>query len=252
MPSPWIFFDAYGTLLEMDDFQGRLHAFFTRKGWRLAEAAVQRAAEAEMRFYMARAVAACDEPSWQELRRCCAGILSATLRDEGYAVPASICLEAIEASIVFRIFDECADVLEELRGRGWRLAVHSNWDYTLGAILQEHQLAEQVELVLVSAECGLQKPSPEFVHHALTRARERDPELSPDECWYVGDNYENDMEPALAAGLRAIWLVREERGVASGEMPEHRAAVPIIRTLRELAKVVTNKHFVQGERGQGL
>lgn len=78
------------------------------------------------------------------------------------------------------------------------------------------------DAVIVSGELGTGKPDPAIFHHALEQ-------LDHDgaQAVMVGDNLRRDVEGALAAGLRAVWVDREGAGGA----PE---GVPAIRTIAEL------------------
>jgi len=50
---------------------------------------------------------------------------------------------------------------------------------------------------------GVTKGTPEFFHRIVDRLS-----LNPNEVTMVGDNLENDIIPAIEAGLNAIWLCR--------------------------------------------
>ena len=67
----------------------------------------------------------------------------------------------------WHVFPETRDVLTNLRARGVKLAVVSNWDSRLPAILDLLDLADPFDSVVVSALVGAEKPSPEIFAVAL-------------------------------------------------------------------------------------
>jgi FMN phosphatase YigB (HAD superfamily) len=72
------------------------------------------------------------------------------------------------------------------------------------------------------------KPHPSIFQAALTAAG-----VSAHEALMVGDSLKADVEGALGAGLRAVWLRRA--GEDSSARP---AGVPLIRRLRELPPLI--------------
>jgi 2-haloalkanoic acid dehalogenase type II len=101
-------------------------------------------------------------------------------------------------------FPEVLGTLAELRARGVRMAVISNFVDTLGALCESHGLAPFFETIVCSVEVGAMKPDPRIF--ALTARR-----LGVDakDVWYVGDNYWADVLGARAAGMTPVWLDRD-------------------------------------------
>lgn len=215
-------FDAYGTLVELDDFYNRLHRAFAARDIHLPLDVVTRAARAEMGFYVQHTVNARTEADWMALKRECAGVLAGSIREAGHELKATdkCVLEILEEALVFHIFPEVFDTLTELRARGVSLGVLSNWDGSLRHVLQDLGLLDFFEFVLISAECGVQKPDRAYFKIALKHARELLPGLPSQECFYIGDHYEGDIQGARGAGLTPVWLVRKKRDAVSGELQD--------------------------------
>src|SRR4029450_665152 len=57
-----------------------------------------------------------------------------------------------------------------------------------------------MDVVLISEREGVRKPDAEIFHRALGRLG-----VSPSDAWFVGDNPEDDVAGAAAAGLRSFW-----------------------------------------------
>lgn len=98
-----------------------------------------------------------------------------------------------------------AAVLEELRERRMRTAVLTN-HYSLAEQrrkLAECELTHFVDDLFVSAELGLTKPDPAAFQAVLDACG-----AEAAETVMVGDSLASDVEGALAAGIRAVWLNR--------------------------------------------
>jgi HAD superfamily hydrolase (TIGR01509 family) len=91
--------------------------------------------------------------------------------------------------------------LVRLRAAGCRLAVVSNSEGTVEAMLEEVGLRRHLETVLDSAVVGLVKPDPRIFQLALSRLG-----VSPSQAVHVGDSPSADVEGARAAGVRAVLL----------------------------------------------
>jgi HAD superfamily hydrolase (TIGR01549 family) len=90
------------------------------------------------------------------------------------------------------------EVLEALRERGYRLAVVSNWDATLSAILEVVGLRHYFDHLSVSALSGYAKPDPRLFREALEALG-----VASEEAVHVGDS-EADLLGAEAAGVKAL------------------------------------------------
>lgn len=107
---------------------------------------------------------------------------------------------------VWRFYDDVEPVLRELRARGLRLGVVSNWDSRLRRISGGLGLDRLVDFLVISAEAGVRKPDPRIFHEALRRAGVR-----PAEALHVGDLPDEDVEGARRAGLRPVLIERRHR-----------------------------------------
>jgi len=96
------------------------------------------------------------------------------------------------------------EVLEDLRREGLRLGLLSNWDSRIHPILEEFGVDHLFELKVVSYDVGVEKPHPE-----IFKTAERKAGVPPGSLLLVGDSLEQDIQPALDSGWRAIWLEPE-------------------------------------------
>jgi HAD superfamily hydrolase (TIGR01549 family) len=150
------------------------------------------------------------EPPWVGLRealgdgipqeRLVRAVLS---RELGREVEPATLLEAIR----FAPFADAPPALDALRADGVRLVCVSNWDCSLGRVLESSGLLDRLDGVVSSAEAGARKPDPAIFAAALALV-----ECGPDEALHVGDTPEEDLEGARRAGIRALLIDREGGG----------------------------------------
>ena len=120
---------------------------------------------------------------------------------------ASLDGEALTAALLgalrFHAYPEVPGTLRELRRRGLRLVVVSNWDVSLHERLAETGLAPLLDGAVASAEIGAAKPEPAIFARGLELAGAR-----AEEAWHAGDSPEADVEGARAAGLVPVLVAR--------------------------------------------
>jgi HAD superfamily hydrolase (TIGR01509 family) len=95
-------------------------------------------------------------------------------------------------------YADALPTLERLRERKLRVAAVGNTPQETEELLRDH-----VEVLGSSARWGVEKPAPEFFQRISESVS-----LEPVEIAYVGDRVDNDVEPALAAGMTAVHVRR--------------------------------------------
>jgi len=111
--------------------------------------------------------------------------------------------EAFAEPSLWHVFDEVFEVLDRLRSQGLPLAVVSNWDSRLPALLEQLRLARFFDAVLVSALEGVEKPAGEIFRRAAERLG-----VAAVGCVHVGDSPLDDYRGAQSAGMRAVLVDR--------------------------------------------
>jgi putative hydrolase of the HAD superfamily len=129
----------------------------------------------------------------------------------------------------WRLYDDARPALMELRRRGYRLGVISNWDTRLRQVAEGTGLTDLVDFVLISAAVGVRKPDRRIFEAALSRAG-----VDAASSLHVGDLPEEDVEGALRAGLKAAFINREGR-LKSPALPE---GVLVLDTLQDLTSLL--------------
>jgi putative hydrolase of the HAD superfamily len=218
-----VLLDSLGTLVELEAPVPRLRARLAELGFEVDEERVDRAFGAEVAYYIEHHVEGRDQSTLAELRNRCAAVLLDELAIPELPLPDA--RAALLDSLSFRAFPDAAPALRELRERGLRLVVASNWDCSLREVLESAGLLELVDDAVSSAEAGAAKPDPAVFRAALTAAG-----CEPEEAVHVGDSEENDVAGARAAGVRAVLLDRDGTKEAS--------EVATIATLADLPAAV--------------
>jgi putative hydrolase of the HAD superfamily len=208
-----IFFDAGLTLLRAAPSLGGVYArVAARHGAAVDPAAFETAAEAafhemgrEHRASDLRTSDAAERESWiRHARRVYDGV--GGLGGAGFEGWFEDLYREFGSHHAWEPFDDTVPCLTALKERGVRMAVVSNWDSRLRGILEARGLTPFFETVVISAEVGWRKPSPEIFRVALSRMG-----LAPSAVVHVGDSVGDDVEGAAAAGIRGVLLDREGR-----------------------------------------
>jgi putative hydrolase of the HAD superfamily len=217
-PTRAVLLDALGTLMTFEPPAPHLRAALReRLGVEVSEAVAAAATEAEIAYYRAHLHEGRDADSLADLRRRSAAAMGPVLGIEADLT------DILLASLRFHAYPDAAPALRALRELGLRLVVVSNWDFSLHERLEETALAPLVDGAVGSAELGRAKPDRAIFDAALELAG-----VPAEAGLHVGDSLREDVEGALAAGLRAVLVVRD------GGRGAHHAGVPAIASLSEL------------------
>jgi putative hydrolase of the HAD superfamily len=105
-------------------------------------------------------------------------------------------------------YDDVVPVLGELRSRGIRLAICSNWDWDLDEAVGGAGLDDAVDVMVSSAWVGARKPHPRIYAHTLAQL-----DITARDAVFVGDTWACDVAGPRAAGMRAVYVRRPHFGV---------------------------------------
>ena len=99
-----------------------------------------------------------------------------------------------------RLYSDAAGCLEALH-RKYKIGIIANQEPGTARRLEQHGIAQYIDLVVVSAEEGVAKPDRRIFQIALDRAGCR-----PEDAVMIGDRIDNDIVPAKSLGMRTIWI----------------------------------------------
>ena len=141
------------------------------------------------------------------------------LAKEGYAHP----LKALGLPLTpwhsedERVYPEAAGCLAALRG-SYRIGVIANQIPGTAERMKASGLAPYLDLIVASAEEGVEKPDLRIFQTALARANCR-----PERAAMIGDRLDNDIVPAKRLGMTTIWV---RQGFGACQTPRSQADTP--------------------------
>jgi FMN phosphatase YigB (HAD superfamily) len=121
-------------------------------------------------------------------------------------------------------YPDALPCLANLRSKGLRVGVVGNTPKEFEEVVREH-----VDFAGSSVGWGAEKPAPEFFGRIVLEAR-----AAPEEIAYVGDRVDNDVMPALRAGMVAVHLRRGPWGYLHEPPPEALRARSLVDVPRVL------------------
>lgn len=130
---------------------------------------------------------------------------------------------------LYDLYDDARACLERLRAAGLRVGVAANQPAAVEPLLRD--VLEPGELAGISECWEVSKPDPRFFARVAAELG-----LPPEEIAYVGDRVDNDVVPALEAGMVAVHLRRGPWGVVQAGWPEAARAHVRADGLHEVAE----------------
>jgi HAD superfamily hydrolase (TIGR01549 family) len=127
------------------------------------------------------------------------------------------------------LYPDALRSIEALRQLGFQVGIVANQPASRTAELRA--IGVRADVIAMSDEMGVAKPEPAFFARLLGLLGDVD----PGRVAYVGDRVDNDVLPARAAGLRAVWLRRGPWG-AIQSLPDPGAADLVVSSLDELVE----------------
>jgi len=228
-----IFFDAVGTLIETRDGVGEIYSRVASEFGFEAEARILRQnfersfrRQPPLAFPAGTPEAALIELEkdwWRNLVKAVfAGLGSFPRFDQFF----DEIFERFRGREFWRVYDDVAPALTELKRRGFRLGVISNFDSRLYDVLRACSLDHFFDSIHFSTRVGAAKPDPAIFQAALNHYA-----VVARQAWHVGDGLREDVEGAMAAGVNAVLLDRDSRFVENAPAPRITSLEQIVTLL---------------------
>lgn len=129
------------------------------------------------------------------------------------------------------LYPDVRRTITQLHHQGLRLGVAGN--QPAGVVEEVAALGLPLALNASSTTWGVAKPDPAFFTKMVEELG-----LSPEEVVYVGDRLDNDVLPAQAIGMHAVFIRRGPWGFIHATWPEMGEVRHRIRTLQELPALI--------------
>ena len=127
------------------------------------------------------------------------------------------------------LYPDALRTLDALRDGGYRLAIIANQPAMRHAQLEA--IGVHADVMAMSEALAVAKPDPAF----YVRLLELIGAPPPERVAYVGDRVDNDVLPAMAAGMRAVWLRRGPWGIIQA-LPAGVEPALVVASLDELVE----------------
>jgi putative hydrolase of the HAD superfamily len=196
-----IFFDAVGTVIHPEPSAGDAYAIIGRRfGSRLGAVEVRQrfgtAFKCQEEEDLRRGLRTDEKRERERWQRIVAEVLD-DVTDRGG------CFEALYQHFTqpasWRCDAHTATVIRTLLDQGYRVGLASNFDHRLRNVTSGLPALAGVSPLVISSEVGWKKPAPTFFS-ALCR----NVALTPEQVLLVGDDPDNDLAGAIAAGMHAL------------------------------------------------
>jgi len=128
----------------------------------------------------------------------------------------------------WRLYDETIPFLEKLKKSGMKIGLLSNWDLGARDILDKLGLTKYFDSIVISSEIEIEKPAKGAFLHSMNELK-----VSPEETFYVGDNYFDDVMGGNKVGLKVFLINRTEK-----QSPHKEGDYIEINTLMEIFNVL--------------
>jgi putative hydrolase of the HAD superfamily len=203
-----VLFDAAGTLIHVRNPVGATYARIARAhGVIAAPDALERAFRTAIRampdmVFLDASDAECaarERAWWSELVNRVVTAAAPEARFDDFVAYFDAVFAHYAQPDAWMVADGATTTLAALRAAGLTLGVVSNFDHRLPGLLDGLGVSSFFDVVVRPADARAAKPNARIFHAALTQLGVR-----PTDALYVGDDDEEDVHGATAAGLHAV------------------------------------------------
>lgn len=207
--------------LDVKDYRKRLLSYIHSLGCTGDEASLKKAMDG-MLVKLRKAREKNIEPRFEEL-------YSGVLRKLGTAASEEVLNHIYELylqSFPCQIIPGVQEVLTTLQ-RLYKLAVISNATSNLPRhVLDKHGLSSFFRVVVVSRDIGFRKPDPRIFNYTLKELR-----VKSQQAIHVGNSVLTDVIGAKNAGMKAVWIKKEEQPIL--EVPDY-----VVNSITDLPRIL--------------
>ena len=105
-------------------------------------------------------------------------------------------------------FSDVIPCLEQLSGK-YEIGIISNGDLEQQSLkLEKMEITQYFTNIITAGELGISKPNTKIFSIACDRVNKK-----PQECYYIGDDFNTDILPCEEVGVNGIWLNRKHESL---------------------------------------
>ena len=115
----------------------------------------------------------------------------------------------------WKCFSDTIGLVAQIHEKGCAVAIASNFDLRLHRVCEGLPELVEIEHRIISSVVGWRKPAPEFFHAVAAVLG-----IAPERILMVGDDLQNDILGATAAGMQTAWICRDATDRVRTAVPE--------------------------------
>ncbi|MEG0076697.1 HAD family hydrolase [Anaerorhabdus sp.] len=125
------------------------------------------------------------------------------------------------------LYKDTIEVLDYLKNK-YKLGIIANQLLGLSKRLERQGILHYFDVIVSSAEEGIEKPDLRIFELALSRSG-----CNPQQAIMIGDRIDNDIEPAKKCNMHTVWIQRNQEMKDSNHLADYK-----ILNLKELIKIL--------------
>ncbi|MBK5210704.1 MAG: HAD-IA family hydrolase [Coriobacteriia bacterium] len=141
---------------------------------------------------------------------------------------------AFDDAQAWRLFEGVESTFAELKERGYRIGIISNWGRGLNELLEGLGLGAYIDSVTASAGVGMHKPEPDIFRHALSSLS-----VSADNALHVGDHPIADVAGCRAVGMHPVLIEHSSHTMLDPTAQRETSGVPRIASIPEILSLLS-------------
>lgn len=128
------------------------------------------------------------------------------------------------------LYDDCENTLATLHKNHLKLCIVTNASPSVWNVIQDSKLSIWMDEIVVSSEVGVRKPEARIYEEAIRRLG-----VIPQQCIFIGDGNDCELEGAKAVGLTTVLI---QRGSFRPVINEQSSPISVDFTIKNLNELL--------------
>lgn len=135
-----------------------------------------------------------------------------------------------------RLFDDAIETLINLRKSGLKLGLVTNASPSVRIVIEKNNIDEYMDCIVISSDVRVRKPDERIYHVALKKL-----DFTAQECMFVGDGNDGELDGAYKVGLETIWIKRNLKKYVEMNESSLSSIDYTIGSLSEIVNIIKDK-----------